>query len=273
MQPRHSNRKPLRTRIRYTDIGSCWSAARKLLHVSAYLDDAPLHRALSRGRFAGWSHSLYPIGAHPPLEPPSWRVSLSSSPSSRGFFYCLAQVLPWQISLHPRFYALMATTTTSMGLPSAPPSFLLYPSYTFPPPLFLCCTTRLNGIGSTCPFFSSFVLGVLAFGLMGFVRIRMGKNVCVYALCDFWPWWEFCEELAALQYMRCIYFFDKKGFLPFGLNYFFFFFFWNFELEMNLRFKSPKRLKFMMIYYNFNILVSGKLVSEIWDFEFENWFF
>lgn len=81
VQPRHSNRKPLRTRIRYTDIGSCWSAARKLLHVSAYLDDAPLHRALSRGRFAGWSHSLYPIGAHPPLEPPSWRVSPSPSPS------------------------------------------------------------------------------------------------------------------------------------------------------------------------------------------------
>lgn len=177
VQPRHSNRKPLRTRIRYTDIGSCWSAARKLLHVSAYLDDAPLHRALSRGRFAGWSHSLYPIGAHPPLEPPSWRVSPSPSPLLLAASSCSAQVLPWQISLHPRFYAPMAATTTSMGLPSAPPSFLLCPSYTLPP-LFLCCATRLNGIDPTCPFFSSFVLWGSCFRFDGVCE--NSYEVCVY---------------------------------------------------------------------------------------------
>ena len=48
----------------------------------------------------GWSHSLYPIGAHPPsarANPlggfPSSSPSLPPSPS-RGFFHCWAQVLP-----------------------------------------------------------------------------------------------------------------------------------------------------------------------------------
>lgn len=178
VQPRHSNRKPLRTRIRYTDIGSCWSAARKLLHVSAYLDDAPLHRALSRGRFAGWSHSLYPIGAHPPLEPPSWRVSPSPSPLLLAASSCSAQVLPWQISLHPRFYAPMAAATTSMGLLSAPPSFLLCPSYTLPPPSFFVVPRGWMELIQRARFSPLLYFGVLAFGLMGFARIRM-RCVCV----------------------------------------------------------------------------------------------
>lgn len=82
VQPRHSNRKPLRTRIRYTDIGSCWSAARKLLHVSAYLDDAPLQELFPEdGSPVGRTpfilsvltlRSSHPLGGFPPRPPPSF---------------------------------------------------------------------------------------------------------------------------------------------------------------------------------------------------------
>lgn len=59
-----------------------------------------------------------------------------------------------------------------------------------PSPLFLCCTTRLNGIDPTCPFFSSFVLWGSCFRFDGVCE--NSYEVCVYvcacALCDFWPW-------------------------------------------------------------------------------------
>lgn len=199
--------------------------------------------------------SSHPLGGFPP----------SPSPLLLAASSCSAQVLPWQISLHPRFYAPMAATTTSMGLPSAPPSFLFCPSYTLPPPSFFVVPRGWMELIQRARFSPLLYFGVLAFGLMGFARIRMRcvcVCVCACALCDFWPWWEFCEGLVALQCMRYTYFFDKKEFLPSGLNWFFFFF-----LEiLNLRIGLDWRLKFVIMYYSFNILVPGK-----WDLRFWSW--
>lgn len=170
VQPRHSNRKPLRTRIRYTDIGSCWSAARKLLHVSAYLDDAPLHRALSRGRFAGWSHSLYPIGAHPPLEPPSWRVS--PSPSFSRLLLARRKYFHDKSRYTRVFMPRWRRPRRRWGFPRLRHRF-------FSPPSFFVVPRGWMELIQRARFSPLLYFGVLAFGLMGFARIRMSVCVCV----------------------------------------------------------------------------------------------
>lgn len=48
-----------------------------------------------------------------------------------------------------------------------------------PSPLFLCCTTRLNGIDPTCPFFSSFVLWGSCFRFDGVCENSYEVCVCV----------------------------------------------------------------------------------------------
>lgn len=188
--------------------------------------------------------SSHPLGGFPPRPP------------SRGFFLLGASTSMTNL-VTPAFlcpdggdHDVDGASLGSAIVSSLPPLSLLYHevewNWSNVPVFLLFCTL-------------GFLLSVW-WGLREFVWVYV--CVCVCALCDFWPWWEFCEGLVALQCMRYTYFFDKKEFLPSGLNWFFFFF-----LEiLNLRIGLDWRLKFVIMYYSFNILIPGK-----WDLRFWSW--
>lgn len=198
--------------------------------------------------------SSHPLGGFPPRPPPSFSRLLLAR---RKYFHDKSR---YTRVFMPRW----RRPRRRWGFPRLRHRFFSAPHTRSLPPLSLLYH-EVEWNWSNVPVFLLFcTLGFLLSVWWGLREFVWGVYVCVCAcaLCDFWPWWEFCEGLVALQCMRYTYFFDKKEFLPSGLNWFFFFF-----LEiLNLRIGLDWRLKFVIMYYSFNILVPGK-----WDLRFWSW--
>lgn len=194
----------------------------------------------------GWSHSLYPIGAHPPSARANPLGGFpSSSPSLPPLsFSRLLPLLGASTSMTnlvtPAFLcpdgddhdvdgaSLGSAIVSSLPLTRSPSSSLLLPlsllyhevewNWSNVPVFLLFCT--LGFLLSVWWGLWEFVWGVCVYVCVCIMRLLAVVRVL---------WRTGCLAVYAVY----LFFFDKKGFLPSALNWFFFFFFFgrNFELE------------------------------------------
>lgn len=233
VQPRHSNRKPyehvsdtptsVRAEVQHENYCTFLHIWMMLRSIELFPEDgSPVGRTpfiLSVLTL----RSSHPLGGFPPRPPPSFSRLLLAR---RKYFHDKSR---YTRVFMPRW----RRPRRRWGFPRLRHRFFSAPHTRSLPPLSLLYH-EVEWNWSNVPVFLLFcTLGFLLSVWWGLREFVWGVCVCVCAcaLCDFWPWWEFCEGLVALQCMRYTYFFDKKEFLPSGLNWFFFFFFGNFELE------------------------------------------